>query len=152
LSVRQPAPPQRGNTTGKIVVLETSNKAPAVNSQAARRDAPVKCAVCGRVVPRASRQQKFCSARCRKRNAYAENARTDVFSRGLDQDIGNGTNPPKKSNSFNGLQAAKSRSNPSIYGSCDVIERELIDGRDWTAVVSPDGVIAQVARLRRATP
>ncbi len=63
---------------------ECSNKASFTNPQA-RRDVPVKCAACGRAVPRASRQQKFCSARCRKRHAYAEKARTGVFFDGLGQ-------------------------------------------------------------------
>jgi hypothetical protein len=124
--------------------VENSKQPPA------RRDAPVRCAVCGRVVPRASRQQKFCSARCRKRHAYAENARTDVFSNGLGQHSGNGANPPKKSNGFNGLQAAESRSTPSIYGPRRVIERELVADRDWHAVISPDGVAGEVTQFRRA--
>jgi hypothetical protein len=116
------------------------------NPQAARRDAPVRCAVCGRVVARASRQQKFCSARCRKRHAYAENARTDVFSDGLGQYSGNGTNPPKKLNGFNGVQAAKSGSNPMISGPRRVIECELFSSRDWHEAVSPDGVVTKIAR------
>jgi phage FluMu protein Com len=120
---------------------------PTNNPQAARRDTPVRCAVCGRVVARASRQQRFCSARCRKRHAYAENARTDVFVSALGQHSGSGTNPPKKSNGFNGVQAAKSGSNPPIYAPPWVIERELFAGRDWHEAVSPDGVVTKIARL-----
>jgi hypothetical protein len=129
-----------------------SIKASPVNPQAARRDIPVKCPVCDRVVPRASRQQKFCSARCRKRNAYAENARTDGFSGGLLHYTANGTEPPKKSNGINGLHAAKMGSNPRIRGPHRVIESELIAGRDWTAVISPDGVTCLVAPRLRSRP
>jgi hypothetical protein len=121
-------------------------------SQATRRDVPVKCAVCGRTVPRASRQQKFCSARCRKRHAYAEKARTGVFSDGLGQYSGNGTNPSKKSNGFNGLRSAKSGSTPAIYAPREVVSREIIAGRIWTAVVSPDGVTCMVASQSRRRP
>jgi hypothetical protein len=132
-------------------VLERADKESPRPSQA-RRDAPVQCPVCDRVVERASRQQKFCSVRCRQRSAYAENVRTGVFSDGLGQDTRFPTNPIEKSNGFNGLQAAKSGSTPAIYGPRRVIEAELFAGRDWAPVVSPDGVICMVAprlRMRR---
>jgi hypothetical protein len=106
--------------------------------------------MCGRIVQRAARQQKFCSVRCRQRNAYAENVRTGVFSDGLGQDTALPTNPIKNSNGFNSLQATKSGLTPAICGPRRVIEAELFAGRDWAPVVSPDGVICVVApRLRR---
>jgi len=37
-------------------------------------------------------------------------------------------------------------------GPRNVIDRELVNGRDWHEEVSPDGVITQVARFRRAAP
>jgi hypothetical protein len=67
----------------------------------------------------------------------------------LGRDTALPTKPPKKSNGFNGLQVAKSGSTLHIYGPRDVIATELFDGRDWTPVLSPDGVITEVARLRR---
>jgi hypothetical protein len=67
----------------------------------------------------------------------------------LGQDTGNGTDPPKKSNGVNGLQAAKSGSTPAIYGPRQIIEREVIGGCDWHEVVSPDGVVCMVAQLGR---
>ena len=139
----------RGNTTGTNVVLEKSNKTPAVNYQAARRDTPVKCAVCGRTARRKSRQQKYCSTRCRQQAHYGKLVAEGRFDPVLGLDTALPTNPPKKSNSVNGLQAAESRSTPHIFGPRRVTERELFVGRDWIPVVSPDGVIAQVARLRR---
>jgi hypothetical protein len=114
--------------------------------QPARRDAPVKCAACGRVVLRAARQQRFCSARCRKRHS-AENGHTAIISGALTQDARDGTNPPKKSNGFSDFQKAKSRANLRIYGPPKVIARELIAGCDWREVTSPDGVTVQVSRL-----
>jgi len=118
--------------------------------QAARRDAPVRCEACGRTVARRSRQQKYCSDRCRDFARRENNARTAFKNPVVGQDTGKRTNPFKKSNGFNGLHGAKSRSTPRIFGPRQVIERELFGGRDWTPVVSPDGVIAQVARLRRS--
>jgi hypothetical protein len=67
----------------------------------------------------------------------------------LGQDTGNGTNPLKKSNDFNELQAAKSWSTPHIFGPREVIERELFTGRDWVLLVSPDGVVCAAASLRK---
>jgi hypothetical protein len=67
----------------------------------------------------------------------------------LGQDTRHPTNPIKKSNGFNGLQAAKSRSTPGIYGPREVIATELFAGLDWSSVASPDGVICMVARLGR---
>jgi hypothetical protein len=127
-----------------------SIKASPVNPQAARRDVPVKCAVCGRAVTRTSRQQRFCSVRCRQRAHYEKLVAEGRFDPVLGQDTAVPTKPPKKSNGVNGLQAAKSASTPRIYASRRVIEAELIAGRDWTAAVSPDGVACLVAsRLRR---
>jgi len=117
--------------------------------QAARRDAPVRCEACGRTVIRRSRQQRFCSDRCRDFARRENNARTAFKTPTVGQDTGKPTNPPKKSNGINGLQAAKSGSTPRIHGPRRVIERELLGGRDWHEESSPDGVIARVARLRR---
>ena len=127
-----------------------SIKASPVDPQAARRDAPVQCAVCGREVTRASRQQKFCSVRCRQQAHYEKLVAEGRFDPILGQDTALPTKPPKNSNGVNNLQAAKSASTPRIHGPRDVIEVELFAGRDWAAVVSLDGVICMVAsRLRR---
>jgi hypothetical protein len=129
-------------------VLKSLTASP-VNPQAARRDTPVQCAVCGREVTRASRQQKFCSTRCRQQAHYEKLVAEGRFDPVLGQDSALPTNPPKKSNGVNNLQAAKSGSSPCIHGPRRVIECELIDGLNWTAVVSPDGVVCMVApRLR----
>ena len=118
--------------------------------QAPRRDAPVRCEVCDRTVVRRSRQQRFCSDRCRDFARRENKARTAFKNPVAGQDTGKPTNPPKKSNGFNGLQAAKSGSNPRIFGPRDVIEAELFAGRDWIPRESADSVVCMVApRLRR---
>ena len=80
-----------------------------------RRDSPVKCAACGRTVRRKSRQQRYCSDRCRKfasrENAASQiNARTAIKNRAGHQGGGPVTNPPFLSNKNNGLQLQKSGS------------------------------------------
>ena len=129
-----------------------SIKASPVNPQAARRDAPVQCAVCGREVTRASRQQKYCSRRCRQQAHYEKSVAEGRFDPLLSPSTALPTKPPKKSNGVNGLQAAKSASTLRIYASRRVIEAELIAGRDWTAVASPDGVVCLVASGLRRRP
>jgi len=131
-------------------VLQRPLKGSLSVPQAPRRDAPVRCEACGRTVRRRSRQQKYCSDRCRQFALRENNARTAFKNPVLGQDTGRVTNPPKKLNGFNGLQAAKTRPTSRIYGPRDVIEAELFAGLDWTAVESSDGVTCMVAsRLRR---
>ena len=128
----------KGPDTGKLSV-----------PQAARRDAPVRCEVCGHTVTRRSRQQRYCSDRCRQFALRENKARTAFKNSVLGQDTGRVTNPPKKSNGFNGLHGANPGPTPRIYGPRDVIVTELIDGFNWTAVVSPDGVVCMVASKSR---
>jgi hypothetical protein len=108
--------------------------------------------MCGRTVKRRSRQQRYCSDRCRDFARRENNGRTAIKKSVLGQDTREPTNPPKKLNGFNGLQGAKSSSNPRIFAPRHVIERELFAGLDWTAVVSPDGVVCMVAPRLRGQP
>jgi hypothetical protein len=128
-------------------VLKSLTPSP-VNNQTARRNTPVQCPACGREVPRASRQQKFCSTRCRQQAHYEKLVAEGCFDPVLGQDTALPTNPPKKSNGFNDLRAAKSGSTPATYAPREVIAREIIAGRDWREEISPDGVAVQVARFR----
>jgi hypothetical protein len=138
------------HTTKERVVLKGPDNGKLSVPQAARRDAPVRCEACGRTVIRRSRQQRFCSDRCRDFARRENNARTAFKNPVAGTGTGKPTNPPKKSNGANGLHAAKPESTPRIYGPRRVIERELFGGRDWHEEVSPDGVVSQVAQLRRA--
>jgi hypothetical protein len=115
--------------------------------------------MCGRTVTRHSRQQRFCSDRCRDFARRENNACTAFKNPVVGEDTGKPTNPPKKSNGFKGLQAAKLGPTPRFYGSrdviCgrrDVIVTELFEGFNWTAVVSPDGVCCMVASRSRRRP
>jgi hypothetical protein len=103
-------------------------------------------------VRRKSRNQQFCSKRCRQQAHYRKLVAEGRFDPVLDQDSALPTNPVKKSNSFNGLQAAKSTSSPRISGPRDVMEVELFAGRDWIPAVSPDGVVCMVASRLRGRP
>jgi len=61
--------------------------------QVQRRDAPVTCDACGRRVARKSRQQKFCSDRCRQFASRENKARTAIKNPVLGQDTGRVTTP-----------------------------------------------------------
>jgi hypothetical protein len=87
-----------------------------------RRDAPVKCSACGRTVRRKSRQQRYCSDRCRVYAQRENKARTAIKNPVVGQDSGSVTNPPKKSCENNGLQGAKSGSS---------IPLNLLGGYRW---------------------
>ena len=75
-----------------------------------RRDAPVKCVACGRTVSRKSRQQRYCSDRCRDYARRENKARTAIKNPVVGQDTGQPTNPHFLSNKNNGLRGAKSGS------------------------------------------
>jgi hypothetical protein len=116
-----------------------------------RRDDPIKCATCGRVVPRASRRQKFCSAACRQR-AFQKNGRGASIFDALDKHTGRVTNPRKNPNDIKPFQTAKTGSRVRINGPRRIVERELIAGREWREATSSDGVRAHVTRLERRRP
>jgi endogenous inhibitor of DNA gyrase (YacG/DUF329 family) len=152
-ALRNRGPPKlktRAASAGrKIVVLKGPDNGRLSVPQAPRRNAPVQCPVCDRVVQRTSRNQRFCSARCRKRD-YEKNGRTRVIFADLGRDTRDHDTPFQKLNGFKGLPVAKTRSTPRIYGPRHVIDAELFAGRDWTPTVSSDGVVCMVApRLRR---
>jgi hypothetical protein len=86
----------------------------------------VKCPVCDRTVDRQSRQQKFCSNRCRKR-AHREIKPTDALKPAVRYPhSGDGTDPHKSSNKNTILQWPKSRSSISCNGPIN-----LLGGGSW---------------------
>jgi hypothetical protein len=128
----------------------TNAIATAEPNRARHRDQMVICPGCERRVARKSRQQTYCSTRCRKRGAYAKNGRngrTAIYSDGLGRDSGLGTDPHRKDNDFNALQWSKSGSSTGIHGARRVVEAELFAGREWREVTSSDGVRSQVGQL-----
>ena len=97
-----------------------------------RRDAPVICAGCGRQVQRRSRQQRFCSDRCRNR----EIGRRRVRKASLGRDTGAPANRPKKANKLKALQRAKMLSSRRIFGPADVLGVEVWGGHSWEPSIS----------------
>jgi endogenous inhibitor of DNA gyrase (YacG/DUF329 family) len=105
----------------------------AVGKGNVNRFEAVTCAACGRRVARASRQQRYCSDRCRD-FAYRENkARTAIKNPAEYQDSGQPTQPfffPKKNN---GLQGRKSGSSTPLnvlggyrWPNAGGVERDLL--------------------------
>lgn len=122
---------------------------------ALHRDTPVRCP-CGRIVSRKSRQQRFCSPRCRKRGAYATAAASgNLTVRALKKSpryhpSDNETNPQKFASEISTLQGRKSWSSTGICGPRAVISMEIIGARAWCEVISQSGVKSMVAVLSRA--
>ena len=87
----------------------------------------VSCQACGRKVKRKSRQQRFCSDRCRDFSRRENKARTAIKIGAGYVDSAEPTNPPKISNETNGLQRAKTGSS---------IPLNLLGGYRWRSAVS----------------
>lgn len=123
---------------------------------APRRDTPVRCRPCGRLVPRKSRQQRFCSPRCRKRGAYAKAAASGkLTARALKKSLryhpsGDETNPQQFVSKNSTLHGGKPWSSTGICGPRAVISREIVVTREWREVISRGGVKSMVAVLRPA--
>jgi len=112
---------------------------------APRRDAPVICAGCGRQVQRQSRQQRFCSKRCRQKGHYVEKVARGDFS-GCTPALS--THPHQNGNEFNGLWGAKLVSSPSILAPSRILDVEIWGSRNWRETVSSGGVAIEVSRVR----
>jgi hypothetical protein len=108
-----------------------------MSTRALHRNVPVVCASCGRAVKRMSRQQRYCSDRCK------EKGRGRVRKRFVGCTTKMPTNPPKRTNVSNELQASESRSRLIN----NAVQIEFFGGGHWQQVVSPDGVVTYVTRL-----
>ena len=104
----------------------------------------LKCPVCERTVERQSRQQQFCSTKCRMKAWRVKIPSEGGYTLSV-------TNPHKKDNENNILQWPKSRSSTcfkdGIVGPRRVVDVEVTAGRDWQEVVSSNGVKSYVSRL-----
>ena len=101
-----------------------------------------RCQACGRGVKRKSRQQRFCSDRCRNyahRNAPSQiNGRTAIKSASGYQDGGAVTNPHFLSSKNNELRGPKSGAS---------IPLNVLGGYRWPIVVGADrGLLRQIVR------
>jgi len=93
----------------------------------------VTCQACGRRVARKSRQQKFCSDRCRDFARRENKARTAIKNSDLGQDTRQPTNPSKISKENSWLRTAKSGSSVPLnvlggyrWANSIAVERELL--------------------------
>jgi hypothetical protein len=105
---------------------------------ALHRGAPVVCVQCGKQTARRSRQQRYCSDRCRN-----QNARLCVKTDKVGQDSQTVTNPPKKPSKINSSEAPFPRS--SLVNNA--VQTEYFGGGRWHEIISPDGVRCYVTRL-----
>jgi hypothetical protein len=102
-----------------------------------------RCQACGRGVKRKSRQQRFCSDRCRdfarrEKDASQINARTAIKNSVGYQGSGQPTNPLFLSNKVNGLQGQKSGSS---------IPLNVLGGYRWSNAVGIDrGLLRKIVR------
>jgi endogenous inhibitor of DNA gyrase (YacG/DUF329 family) len=105
--------------------------------QVHRRDAPVACEACGRRVARKSRQQKFCSDRCRQFALRENKARTAIKNAPGYQDSAPVTNPQFLSNKNNELQRAKSGSSIplNVFGGYRWPNAPQLDRHTWANVI-----------------
>jgi endogenous inhibitor of DNA gyrase (YacG/DUF329 family) len=92
----------------------------------------VSCHACGRKVKRKSRQQRYCSDRCRQFALRENKARTAIKNPVMGQDTGRVTNPPKSASKINGLQGAKTGSS---------IPFNVLGGYRWPKAVSVDPAV-----------
>jgi hypothetical protein len=114
---------------------------------AQRRDQPVLCPGCGRRVERTARQQKYCSAECRKGESAKLRSARSRCTRAPKQNAVRASNgfgqdePPEKTNDFRRLQRG-------VFGPAKVIAAEIFAGRAWTPTVSKDGVPSLATPLK----
>jgi hypothetical protein len=101
---------------------------------AVHRQAKVECPACGREVPRQSRQQRFCSERCRKR----EHAKKRVWKPGLVRGTRGTTDPANSVKKINGLEPAPSRPNPRISGVLDALALKAASTLKWPGWTEAD--------------
>ena len=100
---------------------------------ATNRFEAIACGACGRRVARKSRQQRYCSDRCRDFARRENKARLAIKNAAGYQDSGQPTNPFFLSSKNNGLQGAKSRSSIPFnvlggyrWPSSITVERDLL--------------------------
>jgi hypothetical protein len=97
----------------------------------------VNCEACGRRVARKSRQQRYCSDRCRDFARRENKAHTAIKNPVLGQDTGQPTNPPKSARKINSLQGAKSGSSIplNVLGGYRWPNAPKLDRRTWANVI-----------------
>jgi hypothetical protein len=97
-----------------------------VERRVVRRDDPVLCVICERVVRRKARQQIYCSTRCRKKAQYARDVAEGRFNEPRYLGSRSGTKPIKNASDINNLQCQKSR--PTKFANSPL---NLLGGGSW---------------------
>jgi hypothetical protein len=110
------------------------------------------CTNCGAaIIPkRASRRQRYCSYKCRDEARRARNFAISATTR-----RGSPLIPRPVQNNSVGSRSCEADFHDrasGIVGPRAVIEVEILGGRKWREVLSPDGVRVEVTRLSRALP
>ena len=105
------------------------------------------CQHCGAELhrKRVGRPPKFCDAACRKAAFRSKQWENSTGRYRIAEAGRNAANQPLVSDGYKANFVGRTS---SIVGPAKVIEREIIAGRIWESVVSPDGVACQVARYR----
>jgi hypothetical protein len=106
------------------------------------------CGHCGKLLhpKRGSRRQRYCGPKCRE--AVRRGRNFAVFAATRTPSLGK---PRSVENSLLTSTACKVTFGDRAYsidGPREVVETEIIAGRVWHPVKSPDGVTCQVARIR----
>jgi hypothetical protein len=156
-----PMPPQRaarprhrtdGNGPRKDrpgSAIDQANSQAAPRTQVLRAGNAAACATCGEPLTpkRGSRRQRFCCYRCRdearRTSNFALSGVTRRGSQGIPRSIENNDEKSIACKADFGHRAS------AISGPTRVIDREIVAGRNWQPVISPDGVNCSVARRRR---
>jgi len=120
--------------TPRVTGLGISNSALVLSAaantkterKALRRDDPVSCLSCGRVVRRKARQQIYCSIRCRKRAQYARDVDEGRFNEPRYLGSRSGTKPTKNASDINNLQCQKS--GPTKFANSPL---NVLGGGSW---------------------
>jgi hypothetical protein len=105
------------------------------------------CVNCGRPInPKyGSRRQRYCSYRCRDEARRARNFAVSATTRRGSPAIPRSVeNRPLASTACGGDFADRAF---SISAPPNVIATEIVAGRDWRSIVSPDGVFCKVASI-----
>jgi hypothetical protein len=117
---------------------DLTSSASRAGKRGANRFEAVSCQGCGRKVKRKSRQQRYCSDRCRVYAQRENKARTALKNPVVGQDSGSVTNPIFLSNELKGLQGRKSGSS---------IPLNVLGGYRWPNAVDVDrGLLRKIVR------
>src|SRR6516162_3210538 len=127
---------------------QVPHRTSAKENQVRRAGNALRCQKCGKPLhaKRGSRRQLYCSYKCRdearRSRNFAALACTRRGSQGIPRSV---ENQPLVSNGYKAYYVVRP---PCIVGPARVIQTEIIAGRNWESVTSPNGVPCMVAGCR----